>query len=229
MYIFFASVKTYIRGEKMYSRRLNKALIPVIYGICVICFLISMYFAGRLAKGYLFKESDNLRYVDGEITEEYDQDVPVVVTDTVIVRPYLNDNVKKAKSFYDYEADASEQENAIIYYEGTYMQNSGIDYSLEDTFDVVSILDGVVISVEENEILGKTIQIRHSNDLISVYQSLSDIAVKADDKVIQGQIIAKSGNSNVNSELGNHLHFELYYNGTVVNPEKYYDKSINDL
>ncbi len=229
MYIFFSFVKTYIRGDKMYSRRLIKAFIPVIYSFCVICFFISMYFAGRIAKNYLSNHNGDLQYVDGEITDEYVQDIPVVNTDDVIVRPYLNEKVEKIKSFYDYKESDSEQERAIIYYEGTYIQNSGIDYALDETFDVISILDGVVISVEKNDILGNTIQIRHSNDLISVYQSLSDIIVKPEDKIIQGQIIAKSGNSNINNEQKNYLHFELYHNGEVVNPEKYYDKSINDL
>ena len=101
------------------------------------------------------------------------------------------ENVKLAKPFYNYEDEEKSQEDAIIYYEGTYIQNSGVDYGYENVFDVVSILDGTVISVEENDIVGTTVSIRHSNDLISVYQSLSDVIVKKDDKVIQGQIIAK--------------------------------------
>ena len=65
--------------------------------------------------------------------------------------------------------------------------------------------------------------------MISVYQSLSDVIVKKDDLVIQGQIIAKSGTSNINKELENHLHFELYYKGKIVNPEEYYNKSVDEL
>ena len=109
------------------------------------------------------------------------------------------------------------------------MQNSGVDYTSDNSFDVISILDGTVINVYENEILGTSIEIRHNNDLISVYQSLSEISVKKDDQVIQGQIIAKSGTSNINKDLGNHLHFELYYKGKIVNPEEYYNKSIDEL
>ena len=77
--------------------------------------------------------------------------------------------------------------------------------------------------------MGTTVQIKHDNNLISVYQSLSNVKVKVDDTVIQGQVIAQSGESNINKDLGNHLHFELYHNGNIVNPEEYYNKSVEEL
>ncbi len=213
----------------MYNRKVKKVMIPVIYGACVLAFAISMYFAGVIANKYLFSKNSDLQYVDKEITEGLDRDIPVVSTPSVIVRPYLNNDVKLSKSFYDYKADSESQENSIILFEDTYMQNSGVDYSLEEVFDVISILDGSVISVKEDNLLGTTVEVRHSNDLISVYQSLSEVIVKEGDELIQGQIIAKSGISNINKDLGNHLHFELYYKGTIVNPEEYYNKDINEL
>ena len=213
----------------MKRRRIKPFVYPVLYMACVSLFLVSMYFAQKYAGDLLFSKKNNLDYVDGEILEEGNKDIPVVNTNNSIIRPYLDENVKLVKPFYNFEDEEKSQEDAIIYYEGTYIQNSGVDYGYENVFDVVSILDGTVISVEENDIVGTTVSIRHSNDLISVYQSLSDVIVKKDDKVIQGQIIAKSGNSNINKDLGNHLHFELYYKGAIVNPEEYYDKSVDEL
>lgn len=213
----------------MKIKKIRSLMIPIIYGACVLAFAISMYFAGVIANKYLFSKNSDLQYVDKEITEGLDRDIPVVSTPSVIVRPYLNNDVKLAKSFYDYKADSESQENSIILFEDTYMQNSGVDYSLEEVFDVISILDGSVISVKEDNLLGTTVEVRHSNDLISVYQSLSEVIVKEGDELIQGQIIAKSGISNINKDLGNHLHFELYYKGTIVNPEEYYNKDINEL
>ena len=213
----------------MYNRKAKKVMIPVIYGGCVLAFVVSMYFAGVIANRYLFGKSDDIQYVDGEITEGLDRDIPVVSTPSVIVRPYLNNDVKLAKSFYDYKADNESQENSIILFEDTYMQNSGVDYANSEVFDVIIILDGSVISVKEDNLLGTTVEVRHSNDLISVYQSLSEVIVKEGDELIQGQIIAKSGTSNINKDLGNHLHFELYYKGSIVNPEEYYNKDINEL
>lgn len=213
----------------MRKARLRSSFAPVIYGVCVVVFLFGMYFAQKYARDLLFNDDNDLKYVDGEITENRDNDVPVVNTDTIIVRPYLDNSVSIAKTFYDYTSEAGDQENSIIYYEGTYMQNSGVDYASDNVFDIISVLDGTVISVADNDILGTTIEVRHSNDLISVYQSLSNVTVKVDDQIIQGQIIAKSGTSNINKDLGNHLHFELYYKGKIVNPEEYYNKSIDEL
>lgn len=213
----------------MNSRRIKPVLVPVIYGVCVVAFLFSMYFAQKFAKNLLFQKQSDIEYVDGEITESENKDIPVVSTSVKIVKPYLDDTVKLVRSFYDYEGDSADQEKAIILYEDTYMQNSGADYANENVFDVISVLDGTVISVEDNDILGTTVEVRHSNELISVYQSLSDVSVKENDQIIQGQIIAKSGTSNINKDLGNHLHFELYYKGKIVNPEEYYNKSVDEL
>lgn len=213
----------------MKKRRIKRVFAPVIYGVCVVMLLVSMYFAQDFAQKKLFNKKSDLEYVDNEIIDDMDTDIPVVNTTTIIVRPYLDSSVTIARKFYDKNGDTSEQEKSIIYYEDTYMQNSGVDYNSDNIFDVVSILDGTVISVEDSDILGTTIQIRHSNDLISVYQSLSEVSVKVDDKVIQGQIIAKSGKCNIDKELGDHLHFELFYKGEVVNPEEYYNKSIDEL
>lgn len=229
MYIFFKLGNNYTRGENMRNRRIKPFLMPVIYGGCVVVFLFSMYFVQRFTNNNLFSDNESLEYVDGEIAEDEDRDIPVALTSVKISRPYLDSSVSIAKTFYDYKGEATEQENSIIFYEDTYMQNSGVDYASSSVFDVISILDGTVISVEENDLLGTTIEVRHSNDLISVYQSLSEVSVKEDDQVIQGQILAKSGLSNINKDLGNHLHFELYYKGEIVNPEEYYNKSLDEL
>lgn len=230
MYIFSNLGNNYTRGENMKSRRIKPFIMPVVYAGCVTIFLFSMYFVQRFVNNMMFSKGDELEYVDGEITENNNiNDIPVVSTDITIVRPYLDSSVSIGKSFYDYEGTSEEQEKSIIYYEDTYMQNSGVDYVSSNVFDVVSILNGTVISIEESDILGTTIEVRHSNNLISVYQGLSEVMVEVDMEIVQGQIIAKSGISNINKDLGNHLHFELYYNGKIVNPEEYYNKNVNDL
>lgn len=212
----------------MIKRKLKSFVVPAIYSVAIVISIFSMYLVKNIFTKNMDGNKNEVKYVDNEITG-VDTIIPVISTSTSIIKPYTNNDVKIVNNFYNYQADAESQQKSILYYENTYMQNSGVDYAMDSEFDVVSILDGTVIKVEENDILGVIVEIRHTNDLISIYQSLKDVSVKVDDKVVQGQIIAKSGTSNINTSLTNHLHFELYHKGMIVNPEDYYNKLLGDL
>ena len=146
-----------------------------------------------------------------------------------MLKPYISNQVTIGKYFYNHQESNDKQENSIIYYEGTYIQNSGVDYVSKEKFDVVSCLDGTVISVQKSELMGYIVEIKSSNDIILSYQSLSETTVKENDTIKKGQTIGISGKSTIGSELGNHLHLEMYHNGQVVNPEEYYNKNIKDI
>lgn len=210
----------------MTKRRIKR---PVIYGIYAFIFALmigAIYLVESALNQTSFHQDENYDYVSDTITEE---DIPVVDTKEVVVRPYTDAEITIKKDYYDYKAESSKQENSIIYYENTYMQNSGVSYGGKDQFDIVSILDGTVSDVKEDELLGKIVEIKHDNDVISIYQSLGEVSVKKGDAVTQGQIIGKSGTSNISKDLGSHLHFELIVKGSIVNPEEYYDKNISEL
>ena len=212
--------------------KLKSFVVPSMYAVSLLLFVFSMYFVQKMLSTSLFKEKDLVDdesgYVDGEIISNDDY-LPVVSVAETIIKPFTSADVKVSKDYYDYQGESELQQNSIIYYENTYMQNSGIDYSSDTSFDVVSILEGTVIDVKSDNVMGTIVEIRHTNELISVYQSLSDVVVKVDDKVVQGQVIGKSGRSNLNVDVENNLHFELYYMGEIVNPDDYYDKSLTDL
>ena len=109
------------------------------------------------------------------------------------------------------------------------MPNTGIDYSNNDSFDIMSIFDGTVIDVIEDDLLGKTVKIRHNNELISVYQGVDNIEVKSGDTVFTNQKIATSGKSKINKDLGESMHFEIYKNGITINPEKCLNQKLGDI
>ncbi len=170
------------------------------------------------------KQIDNLEYVSYEILT--DNVMPVSkeekVEKTDLVRPYEDQSVEIGKSFYDYQGEEENQQDSIIYYENTYIQNTGVDYVSKEVFQVRAIKDGTVTSITKDDITGTTIKIEHDNNMISVYQSVDKVTVKEKDKVTKGQQIAVSGTNNINSSLGNHLHFELYNKNVLVDPEKYF-------
>ena len=208
------------------KRKLKLLAVPTIYIIAICVFGLSMYLVQSVVNKNRFK-SEEMEYVDKEIVTDNEY-VPVVAEEATIMKPYLNEEVKLNKKFYKNDDNEQEQENAIITYEDMYIQNSGADYKHTETFDVVSVLDGTVIEITDNEILGKTIKIRHNNDLITTYQSLSEVNVKKDDNVLRGQVIAKSGTCNLYPK-DNNLHFEIAYLGKNINPEDSYNKRENEL
>jgi len=210
----------------MKRRKLKSFVVPTIYVLTIGVFATSMYLIQGLFNNESFTKDDMI-YVDNEIVTD-NKYIPVVNTIPSIMRPYLDESVYVSKSFYNYQGENEAQENSIIFYEGTYMQNSGIDYKNASEFEVISILDGTVIEVSDNEILGKTVKVQHENNLISVYQCLSRVDINMNDMVLRGQVIGMSGTSTLYS-TDNNLHFELYHNGAIVNPDDYYNKLVDEL
>lgn len=196
---------------------------PFVLPTLVLILAISTFALSTYLKNTSLTD-DSSNYVDEEITGEK---IPTINETTTIINPYNASDVKIGKTFYDYKADEKEQTSSITKYDDTYMQNSGVDFISDNAFDVLAILDGEVVSVTEEETLGKVVKIQHSNDYISVYQSLSEVNVKKGDKVVQGQVIGKSGKNKMEEDLGNHLHFELYISGQMVNPTDYLNKDLN--
>lgn len=217
----------------MKKRKLKPFVVPAVYILSLAMLLTSVYFIEKIINNVVFKSEDvtEVEEVEDVVSEDTDvtNDMPVVNTEPQIIKPYVNESVKVVKNYYDYQADNVSQEESILYYGDTYMQNSGIDYASDAEFEVVSILDGVITEIVDDEIMGKTVKIKHSNDLVSVYQSMGTVDFKVNDNVGQGAIIGVSGENNISRDLGNHLHFELYYKGNVVNPDDYYGKLTSEL
>lgn len=202
------------------KRRLKKSVVYAISTVAFIALVATITYFGVGSKKEPVQETLETGIFDEET------DTKVVHNDPVVIRPYTDSEVKVVKNFYDFEADEKTQEKSLILYKDTYMPSTGIAYSNGKQFDVIAILDGKVTQVKEDDTLGNSIMIEHKNGTTSVYQSVGDITVKEGDKVSQGQIIAKTSTSDVRSDLGNHLYFELIIDGNCVNPENYYDKTI---
>jgi murein DD-endopeptidase MepM/ murein hydrolase activator NlpD len=96
----------------------------------------------------------------------------------------------------------------------------GIDIVAAPNEAVVAVADGTVTLSTWTLETGYVIQIQHDDNLISVYKHNSQLLKKQGSRVKAGETIAIIGNS---GELttGPHLHFELWYNGNPIDPQKY--------
>ncbi len=202
--------------------KLKPYVLPSVYIILVVGLTIGIYYAAKDMKKT--KTIPNYNYVSSIILNK---DIPVINETTRIIKPFTSETVQIGKYYYDYKGEAEGQEKSLTRHDNTYIQNSGLDYTAGEVFDVVTVLNGTVTKVTEDDLLGKTVEVKHDNDYITVYQSLSEVSVKKGDVVTQGQIIGKSGTNEIDKDLGNHLHFEMYLNGAIVNPADYIDKDIN--
>ena len=202
----------------MTRKKLKDWVIPTLGIIVLIGALILYYLLGRVFNNNLVPEDTYITDALIDNTLEVQQEIT-----TNNIKPYNSSDVKINKYFYSYQDEENKQQNSLIKYENIYMPNTGILYSSSKEFDVISILDGKVTSIKEDNILGNIIEIEHDKNIGSIYQSVKDINIKIGDQVKKGDIIAKSGPNKLEIDQENCLHFELYKDGSLINPEEYFN------
>ena len=99
--------------------------------------------------------------------------------------------------------------------------HKGIDIGASSGSPIVAALDGKVIQTGYNGARGNYIMIDHGGGVISLYQHgvTGSISVSTGQKVSQGTRIMSVGSTGY--ATGPHLHFEVWENGTPVNPLTY--------
>ena len=213
----------------MMKRKLKGFVLPTVYVLVIGILFISISFLGSALQNQINYEDDlSVSALEDEEVTPVIKNEEEVTTDQ-IVKPFTSSSVSVSKSYYNKDDDEATQQNSLVYYEQTYLQKSGILYSANEAFDVVSVYDGTVTNVSEDEILGNVVEITHNTNLKTVYYSLGEITVKKGDALTAGTIIGKSGDNLLDDETENCLLFEVYYNGNTIDPEEFYTMNINDL
>src|SRR5690625_1044861 len=172
-----------------------------------------------------------------EFTEQtpYDEDDDVQAVmeqqETIKMPVAEEKNIEIITKFFDYEADESDQQNALIEYNNRFYQSTGVDLAANDgeTFDVVASLSGTVAEVKDDPILGNVVGLLHDEESKTYYASLQDVAVAEGDDLTQGDVIGTSGKNLFGKENGNHVHFELRKTGEEVNPEQFFNQPLGKL
>jgi murein DD-endopeptidase MepM/ murein hydrolase activator NlpD len=96
----------------------------------------------------------------------------------------------------------------------------GIDIVSNANEVIKSALDGTVIMANFTSETGYVIGIQHANNIFTFYKHNSALLKKVGDFVKAGEVVAIIGNTGEHS-TGPHLHFELWYNGSPVNPVEF--------
>lgn len=102
----------------------------------------------------------------------------------------------------------------------TNVHHYGVDIAADPKESVLATLDGTVVFAGFDPNQGNVIQLQHKNGFVSIYKHNELLLKEVGDRVVAGEAIALVGNTGKLS-TGPHLHFELWYKGTPVNPEEY--------
>ncbi|MBI5663435.1 MULTISPECIES: M23 family metallopeptidase [Ignavibacterium] len=122
------------------------------------------------------------------------------------------------------------QENQISFIKPTdgYLSQSfdpenghlGIDFATKENNPIFASAGGFISFAGYTPEYGYVVIINHPDDFITRYMHCSVIVKKQGERIVQGEIIALAGNSGTRT-TGTHLHFEIWYKGKPVDPEKF--------
>jgi len=97
----------------------------------------------------------------------------------------------------------------------------GTDIVTKPRAIVSSVLDGTVIFTGWTMETGFVIEVQHSNNIISLYKHNASLLKETGDLVRAGEAISIVGDSGELYTTGPHLHFEIWYKGSPLDPEKH--------
>lgn len=136
------------------------------------------------------------------------------------ILPNASKDYKVVRKYYSTQSSTEDQEMSVIQYGKRYFVSTGIALENSDgkDFDVVASLDGVVESVEDSPVYGLVIVIKHEEEVLTEYSSLSVSKVSVGDIVKQGDVIGVSGTCEFDADLASHVYFKVSKNSQTYDP-----------
>lgn len=102
----------------------------------------------------------------------------------------------------------------------------GIDIEANKGVPIKAALGGQVIQAATDPSYGNYIRIQHGDGIITAYAHCSVLSVKTGQKVKQGDVIGKVGDTG--AAIGPHLHFEVWKDGKALNPLNFIKLSVKN-
>jgi murein DD-endopeptidase MepM/ murein hydrolase activator NlpD len=96
--------------------------------------------------------------------------------------------------------------------------HTGMDMAAPTGTPVKAALDGKVVAVSFNQVYGNYVIISHINGYQSLYAHLHTATAKVGQRINQGDKLGLVGSTGYST--GPHLHFTVYKNGKLVNPQE---------
>ena len=208
----------------MKKRKLKAYVLPTLYLLITISIFTGIILLSSdydfVTKDYNYSTSALDKKVESVIAEE---ELPT----SEISSPVEDDNAEISIHFYSKNDDDVKQQNSLIYYKNTYLPNTGILYSSDESFNVLNVFNGRVVEIMDDEFFGKCVVIEHTNNVKTYYYGLEEIEVAIGDELTSKAVIGVSKNNEIMNNKKTFL-FEVYYNNKLINPESFIGTKITD-
>lgn len=212
---------------KLFMKRNRRVLV---FATVVMLFLVGVGVIQLVVNQYRpLKDTAVVKVEDNKDKETNTDKEDPQAPEEKLVKP-VADDIKVVKKFYDPSLSDEELEKALVYFEGVYRPNLGVDFSKDDkAFEVTAAFSGTVTKKDNDALLGWIVTVTNETGVSATYQSLSEVNVEKDAVIKQGDKIGTSGENVYESELKNHLHFVLEKDNKALNPEKYFNQEITKI
>ncbi|MGP4059148.1 peptidoglycan DD-metalloendopeptidase family protein [Halobacillus sp. H74] len=213
----------------------KKWLYPALYLSVAALVLVGVFWYQQGASDLEDKiaEQPQSEVQDEYLTNDKGQDsVPVMDNQENLEMPVADEQTASiVTKFYDYDASEEDQESALVLYNNKYYQSEGVDITREDgeAFEVTAALSGTVTEVKEDPLYGNVVEVKHDNNLVTVYASLEEVEVLAGSDVSQGDALGAAGRNSFGQASGVHVHFEVRSDGQPVNPEDFFGQPMSQI
>jgi len=101
-------------------------------------------------------------------------------------------------------------------FDGHSARHSGLDIATPLGTSVHAVAEGMVTFAGMRSGYGNVVEVDHGNGYMTRYAHNSKLEVRPGQHVQVGDVLAKAGSTG--RSTGSHVHFEVWYNGRVVNP-----------
>ncbi len=208
----------------MKKRKLKGFVLPTLYLLITISI-----FTGVILLGHdLSLTSKDYNYGTDILDDNVES---VIVEDTVassdIASPVEEGEGEVSVHYYSKDADEATQQKSLIFYENTYLPNTGILYSADSEFEVKAVADGKVSEILDDEFFGKCIVLEHNPSIRTYYYGLDNIEVAVGDEVASETILGTSKVNEIMNTKKTFL-FEVYRDNKLMNPEEFIGTKITD-
>lgn len=214
------TVSTKVTDKKVAYETVNKKVSTLESGKKVVT---------QEGKDGLNRVTEEVTYLNGEYvgtttvaTEVLTAPVDKVVnvgTKVVVKTVATNASSKESASKLGFVYPISRRGTVVTSYWGDGRGHKGIDIAGPVGTHIYAAQSGTAKVVKNGGAYGIYVEVDHGNGYVTRYAHCSAVAVKNGQKVSAGQVIAYVGNTG--RTTGPHLHFEVFKNGTRVNPRAY--------